>query len=83
LAAQYRIGTFDDFIMSVRSMKIPKLGKGTVSGNLKLNFQLRISDFLFLPTVENDVKTDLCIRINFEHLDDSIDIPLSKGKFVD
>lgn len=83
LAAQYRIGTFDDFIMSVRSMKIPKLGEGKISGDLKLNFQLRISDFLFLPTVENDVKTDLCIRVNFEHLDDPIDIPLSEGEFVD
>ena len=83
LAAQYRIATFDDFIMSVRSMNIPKLGEGTISGDLKLNFQLRISDFLFLPTEENDVKTDLCIRINFEHLNESIDISLSEGKFVD
>ena len=83
LASQYRIATFDDFIMSVRSMKIPKLGEGKVSGNLKLNFQLRISDFLFLPTVENDVKTDLFIRIDFEHLNEPIDISLSEGDFVD
>ena len=83
LAAQYRIGTFDDFVMSVRSMKIPKLGEGQVSGDLKLNFQLRISDSLFLPTLDNDVKTDICIRIKFEHLQNPIDVSVSDGKFID
>ena len=69
--------------MSVRSMKIPKLGEGQVSGDLKLNFQLRISDSLFLPTLDNDVKTDICIRIKFEHLQDPIDVSVSDGKFID
>lgn len=81
LAAQYRIATFDDFIMSVRSMEIPNIGKGPVSGTLKLNFQLRISDRLFLPKTDNDVKSDLFIRL--EYLGKTIDIPLSEGEFVD
>ena len=69
LATQYRIATFDDFIMSVRSMTIPKLGEGTVNGNLRLNFQLRISDHLFLPNQDNDVKSDLYIEIKFGEKD--------------
>ena len=81
LAAQYRIATFDDFIMSVRSMEIPNIGKGPVSGTLKLNFQLRISDRLFLPKTDNDVKSDLFIRL--EYLGKTVDIPLSEGEFVD
>ena len=81
LAAQYRIATFDDFIMSVRSMAVPNIGTGSVSGTLKLNFQLRISDRLFLPNLDNDVKSDLFIRLTY--LDKVMDIPLSKGKFVD
>ena len=81
LAAQYRIATFDDFIMSVRSMEIPNIGKGPVSGTLKLNFQLRISDRLFLPNTDNDVKSDLFIRLKY--LGKTVDIPLSKGEFVD
>ena len=81
LAAQYRIATFDDFIMSVRSMAVPNIGTGSVSGVLKLNFQLRISDRLFLPNLDNDVKSDLFIRLTY--LDKVMDIPLSKGKFVD
>lgn len=81
LAAQYRIATFDDFIMSVRSMAVPNIGTGSVSGTLKLNFQLRISDRLFLPNLDNDVKSDLFIRLTY--LDKVMDISLSKGKFVD
>lgn len=81
LAAQYRIATFDDFIMSVRSMEIPNIGKGLISGTLKLNFQLRISDKLFLPNIDNDVKSDLFIRL--EYLEKTVNIPLSEGKFVD
>ena len=81
LAAQYRIATFDDFIMSVRSMAVPNIGTGSVSGTLKLNFQLRISDRLFLPNLDNDVKSDLFIRLTY--LDKVMDIPLSEGKFVD
>ena len=81
LAAQYRIATFDDFIMSVRSMEIPNIGKEKVGGTLKLNFQLRISDRLFLPNTDNDVKSDLFIRL--EYLEKTVNIPLSEGKFVD
>lgn len=86
LAAQYRIATFDDFIMSVRSMTIPKLGEGIVSGDLRLNFQLRISDSLFLPKPDNDVKSDLYIGIKFgEKTKDKFDelISLKDAKFID
>ena len=86
LAAQYRIATFDDFIMSVRSMTIPKLGEGSVSGDLRLNFQLRISDSLFLPKPDNDVKSDLYIGIKFgERTKDKFDelISLKDAKFID
>lgn len=86
LAAQYRIATFDDFIMSVRSMTIPKLGEGIVSGDLRLNFQLRISDSLFLPKTDNDVKSDLYIGIKFgERTKDKFDelISLKDAKFID
>ena len=82
LAAQYRIATFDDFIMGVRSMTIPKLGEGLVSGKLKLNFQLRISDFLFLPSSENEVKSDLYIRFEIEDKN-PIDISIAEGKYID
>lgn len=86
LAAQYRIATFDDFIMSIRSMTIPKLGEGIVSGDLRLNFQLRISDSLFLPKTDNDVKSDLYIGIKFgERTKDKFDelISLKDAKFID
>ena len=62
-------------------MAVPNIGTGSVSGTLKLNFQLRISDRLFLPNLDNDVKSDLFIRLTY--LDKVMDIPLSKGKFVD
>ena len=82
LAVQYRIATFDDFTMSVRSMQIPKVGEGLINGYLQLNFQLRISDNLLL---NEDVKSDLYIKIQFENLPDSqvpIYIPLTEAKFV-
>jgi hypothetical protein len=63
-------------------MEIPNIGTGSVSGTLKLNFQLRISDRLFLPKTDNDVKSDLFIRL--EYLEgEPVDIPLSEGEFVD
>jgi hypothetical protein len=72
--------------MSVRSMTIPKLGEGVVSGDLRLNFQLRISDSLFLPKPDNDVKSDLYIGIKFgERTKDKFDelISLKDAKFID
>ena len=68
--------------MGIRSMTIPKLGEGLVSGKLKLNFQLRISDFLFLPSSENEVKSDLYIRFEIEDKN-LIDISISEGKYID
>jgi hypothetical protein len=68
--------------MGVRSMTIPKLGEGLVSGKLKLNFQLRISDFLFLPSSENEVKSDLYIRFEIEDKN-PIDISIAEGKYID
>lgn len=82
LAAQYRIATFDDFTMSVRSMQIPKLGTTTFSGNVKLNFQLNISDQLFLQSDEQ-LKLDLYIKIECSEKDVKKEVSLTKGKFLD
>jgi hypothetical protein len=62
-------------------MVVPNIGTGPVDGTIKLNFQLRISDKLFLPKNNNSVKSDLFIRL--EYLDELVDVPLSNGKFVD
>lgn len=87
LSAQYRIGTFDDFIMSVRSISAPTLGNGPFDCKVNLNFQFRISDYLFLPKTvnnksnENDIKSDIGIKIKFSNGKEET-IYLNKGKFI-
>jgi hypothetical protein len=63
-------------------MQIPKLGTTTFSGNVKLNFQLKISDQLFLQSNEQ-LKSDLYIKIECSEKDIEKEVPLTKGKFLD
>ena len=91
LAAQYRIGTFDDFIMSVRSAEAPTLGDNKpFDCKVDLNFQFRISDYLFLPQIisdqitnEEEIKSDLGIRLTFSDKASTKEISLKKGSFLD
>lgn len=82
LATQYRIATFDDFTMSVRSMQVPKLGTEKFDGKVKLNFQLNISDQLFLQSDEQ-LKLDLYIKVECKEKGISEEISLTKGRFLD
>lgn len=61
MAVQYRLAAFEDFQMNVRSFAIPSLAKNS-NGTLKLNFQLKISDKLFLNR--------LYFNENVKHLDE-------------
>lgn len=85
LAAQYRLGTFDNFIMSLRSVKAPVLeSSNSFDCTLNLNFQFRISDSLFLPITsikEADIKTDLGIELKVNNI--SEDVSLSDSNFLD
>lgn len=86
IAAQYRLGTFDDFITSIRSIEAPSLGEGEFDCKINLNFQLRISDYLFLPIYNSNIQSDLKIKVNFKTNDKIIYskiVDLSKGKFID
>lgn len=86
LAAQYRLGTFDDFIMSMRSIIAPTLGKDRFFDcELNINFQFRISDKLFLPVdkeKEKNIQADLGIEILFSNGQKEF-ISLSDSKFID
>ena len=87
LAAQYRLATFDDFTMSIRSLIAPSIGMGeTIDCKASLNFQFKISDKLLLPTENNDVKTDIGIKLvikSSEKTKVERDISLFSGKFID
>ena len=86
IAAQYRLGTFDDFITSIRSIEAPSLGEGEFDCKINLNFQLRISDYLFLPIYNSNIQSDLKIKVSFKTNDKIIHskiVDLSKGKFID
>ena len=54
MAFKYRLAYFDEFDMSVRGFTIPELSKSNFSSALKLNLQLKISDFLLLPGTLNE-----------------------------
>ena len=90
LATQYRIGTFDDFIMSVQSIEAPTFGENrTFDCNVHLNFQFRISDYLFLPQTinnqiinESEIKSDLGIRLTFSDKSSVKDISLKDASFL-
>lgn len=47
MAVQYRLAAFEDFQMNIRSFVVPSLASD-ITGNLNLNFQLKISDNLLL-----------------------------------
>lgn len=90
LATQYRLATFDDFTMSIRSIEAPSLSVGeTIDCKIKLNFQFRISDKLFLPSIinnEDSIKSDIGIRVeirNSTKVSKVEDVSLNGGKFID
>lgn len=90
LATQYRLATFDDFTMSIRSIEAPSLSIGeTIDCKIKLNFQFRISDKLFLPSITNNedsIKSDIGIRVeirNSAKVSKVEDVSLNGGKFID
>lgn len=89
MAAQYRIGTFDNFNLNIRSFVVPQISDAQViEGDIKLNFQFRISDDIYLPTTsekENDIKSDLVIELNFKWGSSDIyeEVSLSKGEFIE
>jgi hypothetical protein len=84
LAAQYRLATFDDFSMNIRSLVTPFVqANGKVNCELKLNFQFKISDKLFLPSETNaTVSSDIGIKIEINNKEVE-NVCLSKGKFID
>lgn len=98
LAAQYRLGTFDDFTMSLRSIVAPSISTDVeIDCDINLNFQFRISDKLFLPAIENEfeIKSDIGINLIFStngktvertfYMSGKVDNGLSvqDGKFID
>lgn len=98
LAAQYRLGTFDDFAMSLRSIVAPSLSAGVeIDCDINLNFQFRISDKLFLPTSENEleIKSDIGINLVFSTEEKNVEKTfyisgevengpsIKSGKFID
>lgn len=90
LATQYRLATFDDFTMSIRSIEAPSLSLDeTIDCKIKLNFQFRISDKLFLPSTinnEDSIKSDIGIRVEIKNSTGTNkieDILLNSGKFID
>lgn len=90
LATQYRIGTFDDFNLNIRTMKVPVLSKNKpFSCKSVINFQFRISDPLFLASKQNTedvLKTDIGIKIVFKKNNTRIIeevINLSESEFLD
>ena len=90
LATQYRLATFDDFTMSIRSIEASSLSLNeTTDCKIKLNFQFRISDKLFLPSAINNedlIKSDIGIRVeikNSTNVNKIEDILLNDGKFID
>ena len=80
LAFQYTIANFEDFNCNIRSFKIPKLSNSDkFNGELKLNFQFKISDELLLKesTLQDDVFIDLKI-VNAKNIIYHKTISLSK-----
>lgn len=66
LGMQYRLATFEDFSMNIRHFVIPNIGTTNLSAtDVKLNFQFKISDKLFLKD-QNITKGDLHIKLNAE-----------------
>ena len=62
LGVQYRLATFEDFSMNIREFVVPNIGSNDFNVNkIKLNFQFKISDKLFLP--DNIDKGDLFIKL--------------------
>ena len=97
LAAQYRLGNFEDFIMSIRSFTVPAIADdGDIDCNANLHFQFKISDELFLPITkgtqeetlisENNIKSDLfiklLIKVNSRIIKEDISL-LTDGQFVE
>lgn len=66
LGMQYRLATFEDFSMNIRQFVVPNIGTKNLSAtDVKLNFQFKISDKLFLKDQEV-TKGDLKIKLNAE-----------------
>jgi hypothetical protein len=66
------LGNFEDFDMSIRSLKTPTITETDVFDcDVSLHFQFKISDNLFLPKgigeekieSENQIKSDLFIKL--------------------
>jgi len=63
---QYRLATFEDFSMNIRQFVVPNIGTKNLSAtDVKLNFQFKISDKLFLKD-QKVTKGDLKIKLNAE-----------------
>jgi len=73
--------------MSIRSVEAPTLGEDKpFNCNVDLNFQFRISDYLFLPqtiTTEEEIKSDLGIRLTFSDKASTREISLKDASFLD
>ena len=86
LAAQYRIGSFADFTMSVRSAEWPEVEGQPLNCKFNLNFQFKIDDYLFLPSYNKDIKSDLSINLKINKNGTEIDnlhVPLSTSEFLE
>ena len=96
LATQYRLGNFEDFNMSIRSLRTPAITETEIFDcDASLHFQFKISDKLFLPKgvgeekieSENQIKSDLFIKLVIKKGVVTIqenDIPLTlDGKFAE
>ena len=97
LAAQYRIGNFEEFNLNIRSFTVPKMTEEKkFSGNVTLNFQFKISDKLFLPITEGTnseikasedaIKSDVGIRLVVKKNGTTVldnDLYLTSGNFLE
>lgn len=88
LAAQYRLGSFSNFIMNVRSAEWPEVKGAPLNCKFDLNFQFKIDDYLFLPSYNRDIQTDLSIDLKIskngiEVEDWCENISLLNGEFLE
>lgn len=84
LAIQYRLANFDDFNLNIRSFTVPALSETeTFTGTLKLNFQFKVSDSLFLnQSFKEDVYINLVVKKNGNQQSD-LELSLNDGYLIE
>lgn len=67
LGAQYRLWSFDEFKINLRSITIPSLLNNT-NGTMMLNFQFMLSDMSLIERLQTNI-SDLHIQLDIKHND--------------